>query len=51
LKEIDRIQGSFCKNVLRIPKCATTGDSEMEMGRESRRYDLWQITTGAEFGR
>jgi hypothetical protein len=37
LGEIDRVQGSFCKKVLRIPRCVMNGIAELELGRESRR--------------
>jgi hypothetical protein len=34
-EEINRVQGSFCKEVLRIQKCAMNGLAEVELGRES----------------
>jgi hypothetical protein len=35
--EIDMVQASFCKKVLRIARCDVKGVAELELGRESRR--------------
>jgi hypothetical protein len=36
-KEVDRVHGRFCKKILGLPRCAVSGMSGMELGRESRR--------------
>jgi hypothetical protein len=42
-EETDMIQGSFHKKVLRIPRCATNGVEELEMGTESRRGKILSL--------
>jgi hypothetical protein len=36
-KEIDRIQGGFCRKVLKIPRCTANVVAELELGWDSRR--------------
>jgi hypothetical protein len=36
-KDIDIIHGRLCKKILRIPRFATNGVAELELGRDSRR--------------
>jgi hypothetical protein len=36
-KEVDRIHGQFCGEILGLPRCVANGMAEMELGRNSRR--------------
>jgi hypothetical protein len=39
-EEINRVQGSSCRNVSGIPRCAANGVAELKLGRESTRRNI-----------
>jgi hypothetical protein len=43
-KGVDKIHGRFCKKIFGVPRCATNGAAEIELGRDSRRGKTMSLT-------